>query len=176
MTSEPKRSEALRAIVEPVCAAHGLSLVDARFVTDHGAVLRVLIERPEAGSGSGVTLEDCQSVSRDLSVALDVEDAPTPGSSYRLEVSSPGLERPLLRRADYERFAGREVKIKTFKPHHGRRTFTGILLGLRGQDPQTPGNAQTHTEASEQIGVRMDGEELAIPLADIAKANLVFRF
>ena len=161
MLNDPRQLEQLRALVAPVCLAHGLELVDARFTTDHGAVLRVLIERPgDASTGSGVSLADCQAVSRDLSAVLDVEGDAVPSGSYRLEVSSPGLERPLLSRRDFERFAGREVNMRTSRPIDGRRRLQGMLRGVDGD------------------GVKLDvgGQELRVPLTEIEKANLVFRF
>jgi ribosome maturation factor RimP len=161
MLNDTNQLEQLRALVAPICHAHGLELVDARFVTDHGAVLRVLIERPSDPSGqSGVSLADCQAVSRDLSTLLDVEQEVLPQGRYRLEVSSPGLERPLLSRRDFERFAGREVDVRTTRPYSGRRRLQGMLRGIEGD------------------GVKLDvgGEELMVPLTEIAKANLVFRF
>src|SRR5689334_12618316 len=98
----------LEALAAPVCAAHGVELVDIRFNREPGgAVLRVFIdrERPE-GTAGGVSLEDCQGVSRDLSTALDVDEDLIAGA-YRLEVSSPGVERPLVKARDFERYAGR---------------------------------------------------------------------
>jgi ribosome maturation factor RimP len=161
MLNDTKQLEQLRELVAPICRAHGLELVDARFVTDRGAVLRVLIERPDETTGqSGVSLADCQAVSRDLSTLFDVEHEALPRGSYRLEVSSPGLERPLLSRRDFERFAGREVDVRTNRPFAGRRRLQGLLRGLDGDG----------------IKLDVDGQELVVPLPEIAKANLVFRF
>jgi ribosome maturation factor RimP len=153
----------LRSIIEPICRAHGVTLVDARMSTERGAVLRVLIERPEAVDASGqagVSLADCQAVSRDLSTALDVDDGSAPAGAYRLEVSSPGVERPLVTRGDFERFAGREVRVQSQRPLSGRRRFQGTLRGLAG----------------EAARLEVDAELIDIPLADITKAHLVFRF
>jgi ribosome maturation factor RimP len=161
MRSDTHQLEQLRELVAPVCHAHGLELVDARFVTDRGAVLRVLIERPEGGAGgAGVSLADCQAVSRDLSTLLDVENQAVPSGSYRLEVGSPGLDRPLLSLRDFERFAGREVDVRTNHPFAGRKRLQGMLRGVEG----------------EHIKLDVDGQELVVPLTEIAKANLVFRF
>jgi ribosome maturation factor RimP len=161
MLNDTNQLEKLRELVAPVCRAHGLELVDARFVTDRGAVLRVMIERPDAtAEGAGVSLADCQAVSRDLSTLLDVEHEALPGGSYRLEVGSPGLERPLLSRRDFERFAGREVDVRTNRPFEGRRRLQGVLRGVEG----------------EEIKLDVSGQELVVPLTEIAKANLVFRF
>jgi ribosome maturation factor RimP len=161
MLNDTNQLERLRELVAPVCLAHGLELVDVRFVTDRGAVLRVLIERPDQATGqSGVSLADCQAVSRDLSTLLDVEHEALPRGSYRLEVGSPGLDRPLFSRRDFERFAGREVDVRTNRPFAGRRRLQGVLRGVEGE------------------GIKLDvsGEELTVPLTDVEKANLVFRF
>lgn len=179
LLDDPQNS-ALTAVIEPVCAAHGVELVDVSVSREPGgAVLRVLIdrERPElAGDegappqpGSGVSLSDCQAVSRDLSVALDVNEAVAPKIRYRLEVSSPGLDRPLTRRRDFERFAGHEVRVQTRAPlaedkspegAGARRKFQGVLRGLEG----------------EEVRVEDGSASFRIPLAAIARAHLVYRF
>lgn len=153
---------ALRQVAEPVCAAHAVALVDARFVTEHGFVLKVLIERPGADirRGAGVSLADCQSVSRDLSTALDVAEGVTPEAAYRLEVGSPGLDRPLFTLSDFARFAGEKVRIQMHRPVNGRRRFSGVLIGVQG----------------EEINLELDGHVLALQHSEIAKANLVYRF
>jgi ribosome maturation factor RimP len=152
----------LRRVAEPVCAAHGVSLVDARFGSENGFVLKVLIERPDADlkRGAGVSLDDCQSVSRDLSTALDVAEGLTPEGAYRLEVGSPGLDRPLFSLSDFVRFAGEKVRVQTHHPVSGRRRFSGTLLGAAGNE----------------ISLDQDGQVLTIPHSEIAKANLVYRF
>jgi ribosome maturation factor RimP len=164
---EDASNQPLVAVIEPVCLAHGLELVDVSVLREPGgAVLRVLIDRP-AGSGeqlgSGVSLSDCQSVSRDLSVALDVNEGVAPKIRYRLEVSSPGLDRPLTRRRDFEKFAGNEVRVQTRLPLPGddaRRKFHGRLEGLEGDNVRV-----------------VDGQAVfQIPLTAIAKANVVYRF
>jgi ribosome maturation factor RimP len=152
----------LREVAEPICAAHGVVLVDARFSSDHGLVLKVLIERPGADvkRGAGVSLADCQHVSRDLSTALDVAEDLTPEAGYRLEVGSPGLDRPLFSLADFARFAGESVKVQTHAPFAGRRRFSGKLLGTEGDTVQ----------------LEQDGQLVALPHAEIAKAHLVPQF
>lgn len=152
----------LRAVVEPICAAHGVSLVDARFATEHGFVLKVLIERPGADprGGAGVSLEDCQGVSRDLSTALDVAESVVPSSAYRLEVGSPGLDRPLFSLADFARFSGKEVRVQTHEPVQGRRRFSGKLQGVEG----------------DAIKLEQDGQLITLQHSEIAKAHLVHRF
>jgi ribosome maturation factor RimP len=161
-SNDSSRLAQLRQVVEPICSTHGLALVDARFANEHGFVLKVLIERPgaDAKSGAQITLEDCQRISRDLSEALDVQEGVTPQGAYRLEVGSPGLDRPLFSLADFQRFAGEDVKITTFKPVDGRRRFTGKLTGVEGQ----------------QVVLEQDGQLIKLQLDEIAKANLVYRF
>ena len=161
----------LRSVIEPICIAHGVALVDARMTTEHGAVLRVLIERVVEGADasssdtqSGVSLADCQNVSRDLSTALDVAEGVAPTGQYRLEVSSPGIERPLITKQDFTRFAGREVRVQAIRPISGRRRFQGVLQGIASE------------RMPESVRVQQDGETFEIPLADITKANLVYRF
>ena len=154
----------LDALVAPVCAAAGVDLVQARHLREpEGTVLRILIELPGAETavpGVGITLDDCRRVSRALSDVLDADELIIPGQ-YRLEVSSPGVERPLVKAIDFERYAGREVQVSTKAPVDGRKNFSGILGGLRG----------------DQVLLRdSKGEDIALPLDGVAKAHLVFRF
>lgn len=158
----------LRELVGPICASHGLDLVDARFAHEDGMVLKVLIEQPGAdpAAGAGVTLDDCQAVSRAISAVLDaLDEQPTsharlPRGAYRLEVGSPGLERPLFCLADFARFTGREAKVNCLRPVDGRRRFSGSLMGVEGTD----------------VLLEQDGQPVRIPHAEVAKAHLVYRF
>ncbi|HLK31873.1 MAG TPA: ribosome maturation factor RimP [Terriglobales bacterium] len=114
--------EHVRGIVERVAASRGLEVVDVEFRGGGKArLLRVFIDR-----AGGVTHEDCANVSNEVGPILDVEDA-VPGGSYVLEVSSPGLDRKLVRAADYERFTGSVVKLMTREPVEGNRHFQGRL-------------------------------------------------
>jgi ribosome maturation factor RimP len=159
---------AIMEIVEPVCAVHGVELVDVQWSSDRGgAVLRVLIDREGAvdagGTGSGVSIDDCQRVSRDLSTALDVHERVVPAGRYRLEVSSPGLDRPLVKKRDFERFTGQDVKVQTRAPLAGttdRRKVQGVLRGLDGDVVRIEEGKTTHS-------VRFD---------EIVKANVVYKF
>ena len=165
-----EESDRVSELAEAVCRAHRLELVEVRRLTQRGsAILRITIDRPvgpaevpsdaSTSDGSGVTLGDCEAVSRDLSVALDVNEEATP-ARYRLEVSSPGLERPLVRERDFVRFAGREAKIKTQAPIDGRRNFQGMLRGVVGGS----------------ICVEVDGDHVEIPLDAVTRAHIVHRF
>src|SRR6476660_3440629 len=116
----------VRAIAERVAASSGLETVEVELRGGGKArMLRIVIDKP-----SGVTHEDCANLSRELGTILDVEDA-VPGGSYTLEVSSPGLDRKLLKAADYERFAGSRVKLMTRQPVNGNRHFEGKLESFR---------------------------------------------
>ena len=142
----------IRQLLDPILASLGLTLWDIEF-QQHGPkwLLRVYIDR-ESGD---VTLDDCETVSRDIGTTLDVEDFIK--HSYTLEVSSPGLDRALLKPEHYERFTGRKVKIKTYQPMSGQKIFRGILRGIS--------DTMVKVEA-EGIGV------LEIPLSNISKTSL----
>jgi len=123
--------ERLRTAAARVARSHGLELFDLQFRRESiGWVLRVVVDRP--GPDGVVGIEDCQRVSRDLSALLDVEDELTAGldKAYTLEVSSPGLDRPLRGEEDYRRFAGRLAKIVTSVPVDGQSHFSGRLAGV----------------------------------------------
>ena len=145
-----RRETALEALLEPAVSRLGYELVGVEYHGGRRALLRLYIDRE-----GGVSVEDCQRVSRQVSGLLDVED-PIPGP-YTLEVSSPGLDRPLFRAADFQRFVGREVRIRTDVPLEGRRNFRGVLRGLRG----------------DEVLVEVDGAELALPVERIEQARLV---
>jgi ribosome maturation factor RimP len=115
--------ERVKALAGPITGAFGLELVDVAYVTERGRrVLRVYIDKP-----SGVTVDDCGDVSKELGAALDVEDL-IPWS-YDLEVSSPGLDRPLSGEKDFLRFVGRKARIRTKEPVSGRKNFRATIEG-----------------------------------------------
>lgn len=131
-------------------------------------LLRLRIDRPDSEPGHGVTVDDCARVSRALEAYLD--DGVVAGGRYTLEVSSPGVERPLVRDRDFERFTGQRVAVKGFGPLRGKeKRLEGELLGL---EPASEGDAGGGT-----IRIRLDdGEEARIPRSDVARAHLVFRW
>ncbi len=127
-------------------------------------ILRVRVDLPGSRPGQGVTLEDCARVTRELEALLDQE--PELGERYVLEVSSPGVERPLVRRRDFERFAGREIAIRGSATLAGRaRRLEGELLGL------------VEESGEERVRLRLsDGDVVDVPRAEIARAHLVYRW
>ena len=141
----------LRDLIEPVVAGLGYEAVGIELLAQGGhELLRIYID-----CAQGVTVDDCQRVSHQVSGMLDVED-PIRGD-YTLEVSSPGIDRPLFRRADFARFAGQRVKLKLSAPHDGRARYTALLRGLEGDD----------------VLLEVDGEALRIAFDDIDQARLV---
>ena len=143
----------IERLVAPALEAMGYAVVRVKLIAGPRRTLQIMAE-PEDGRTMGV--DDCAAVSRAISALLDVED-PISGV-YDLEVSSPGIDRPLVRAADFERFAGHEARIETRRPLDGRRRFRGRLLGL--------------SEARVRLAMKDDGEA-AIPLAEISAAKLV---
>jgi len=121
-------AERVQEIAERVAIDHGLELVHAEVAgPENKPIVRIFIDKPQ-----GVTHEDCSAVSIHLGTILDVEDFIH--ASYTLEVSSPGLERGLYKRADFERFAGSNAKMKTRQPINGQRNFRGRLVKVEGND------------------------------------------
>ncbi len=127
------------SLIEPIVTGLGYEVVDIEFKPHpKNGLLRVYIDQPR-----GIQLEDCEVVSRQISAMLDVED-PIPGH-FNLEISSPGLDRPLRKMEDFERFAGETVKIKMGMPDlEGRRNFTGKLLGVKDDEVLVEVDGETH--------------------------------
>jgi ribosome maturation factor RimP len=156
----------LITVIEPACHAAGYELVELRFVLEQGGwTLRVCVDLPLAEHDPSevpsdrVDLEDCENLSRELSAVLDVDD-PIP-QAYSLEVSSPGIDRPLRTAEHFAHFAGSEAKIQLEIPlhteHGERRNFRGILRGV---------------EADKAL-IDVDGQRFELPIADIDHAKLV---
>jgi ribosome maturation factor RimP len=162
----------VREIVERVATDSGLEVVEVELRGSGKArMLRIVIDKPAASGGdklAGVTHEDCANLSREVGTILDVEDV-IPGNSYLLEVSSPGLDRKLLRPADYERFTGSKVKLKTRNPVNGNQHFEGRLQSFR------EGRLTLEVGASRKKARPGDAapQTLEIEFANVEKANLV---
>ena len=145
------------AISEPVLAGIGYRLVQVKISGLDGCTVQIMAERPDGT----MMVEDCEAVSRALSPVLDVADPID--RPYRLEVSSPGMDRPLVRRSDFARFAGHRIKVDMATAIDGRRRFRGVLLGVEDdaarlrRDDAAPGEA----------------DEVVLPIEEMAEAKLV---
>jgi ribosome maturation factor RimP len=156
-------ANALEQAIEESLGEQGLELVELERVgSRRRPILRLRVDRPGSRPGEGVTVDDCARASRVLERML--EDRADIPERYLLEVSSPGVERPLVRERDFERFAGSEVALKGSSALAGRaKRLEGTLLGL--------------TEDAAEVRLRLsDGEEVAVPRAEISRAHLVFRW
>lgn len=148
------REEKLQALLAPVADALGCELWGLEFISaGRHNTLRLYIDKPE-----GVVLEDCERVSRQVSSVLDVEDPIQ--SEYTLEVSSPGMDRPLYTLEQFSRFAGEEISVRLRVPYEGRRKYKGRLKGVEG----------------DEIVMIVEDHEYLFPIESIDKANVVPRF
>ena len=144
----------IRQVIEPILESQGFELVDLEYRRETpGWVLRVYLDRE-----GGVTLEDCTGVNHEVGAVLEVKDLIP--NAYVLEVSSPGLTRPLKKPQDFDKFRNQLVKIKLFEPQDGRKNFKGTLLGLE----------------ENKVRVKVDQQVFELPLERIAKANLEIDF
>jgi len=147
------RQVELEELLKPVVVAMGCELWGLEYLPQRNrAILRVFVD-----SADGVTLDDCEKISRQVSSVLDVEDPIT--VAYTLEVSSPGLDRPLYRLAQYRQFAGEGVSLRLRFPYEGRRNFKGRLQAVEGED----------------VVIICGDEEYLFPIDAIEKANIISR-
>src|ERR1700749_627452 len=123
---EPGMAARVSAVAGPVLQGMGYRLVRIKISGEAGCTVQIMAERHDGS----MQIEDCDAISRALSPGLDVADPID--RAYRLEISSPGIDRPLVRRSDFERFGGHLVKIEMAVAHHGRKRFRGILVGVEG--------------------------------------------
>ncbi len=142
----------IQKLIEPTVGDLGFEIVRVRISGKKQLSMQVMVEPKD---GQGLTVDDCAAISRAISALLDVED-PVKGA-YTLEVSSPGIDRPLVRMGDFDRFQGFQAKIETNRPFNGRRRFKGRLLGVEG----------------ESVRIMIDGQEMKLPHPDIQRAKLV---
>jgi len=152
----------IREAAERVARSEGLEVFDVEWKIGKQRFLRVYLDRlpgPNNPEGLGVSHNDCQHVSEQLSVILDVEEL-VPGPSYILEVSSPGLNRKLVKAADYERFAGRRAKVWLNEPVESQKFLEARLAGY----------------ADGVVKLKVKDREIAVPYSAIQKANLVVEF
>jgi len=153
---EPGLPARVAAIVEPVLHQLGFRLVRVRVSGSEGCTVQIMAERPDGS----MSVEGCEAVSRALSPVLDVADPID--RAYRLEISSPGIDRPLVRKSDFDRYAGHLVRIEMSMPVDGRRRFKGTLAGTEG-------------EAARVMRDDTEGEDATVllPIEDMGEAKLV---
>jgi len=145
------------AIAAPVLEHLGYRLVRVRVSGMAGCTVQIMAERPDGT----MTIEDCEAASRALSPVLDVEDPID--RAYRLEISSPGIDRPLVRRSDFARYAGHVVKVEMAMPIDGRRRFRGVLLGVDGDAARVRRDDAAAGEPADVL----------LPIDEMAEARLV---
>ena len=144
--------ERLEALIGPTVDHMGYGIVRIMHAGGDKPLLQIMIERTDEGA---LSAEDCAKVSRAVSAVLDVEDPMS--SAYTLEVSSPGIDRPLVKAQDFERFAGYEVRLETARLVDGRKRFRGHLVGLK----------------DDEVHIDIEGRVYNVPFADIVRAKLV---
>jgi ribosome maturation factor RimP len=152
---EPGLSARVASIAEPVIEQLGYRLVRVKVSNAEGCTVQIMAERPDGT----MVVEDCETISRALSPVFDVADPVD--RAYRLEISSPGIDRPLVRKSDFDRYAGHLVKIETEIPIEGRKRFRGLLIGTDGEAAKL-----RHDEAGVEA-------EVLLPIAEINEAKLV---
>lgn len=152
---KPTVEDRARAVAEPLIAAEGLELLEVEWVREHGWILRLFIDN----AAHSIGIEDCEKATRAVNTALDVEDFIP--HEYSLEVSSPGLNRPLKKKQHFDQVVGKKVRVKTFAPlfEPPRKNFLGMLKAV----------------SDEHVTLDVEGAgEFVLPFKDIAKANLEF--
>ena len=157
LVSEPGLPARVAAIVEPVIEQLGYRLVRVRVSGAEGCTVQIMAERPDGT----MSVEDCEAVSRALSPVLDVADPID--RTYRLEISSPGIDRPLVRKSDFERYAGHVAKIETAMPIQGRKRFRGLLIGTEGEAARIRRDDAVEGEEAEVL----------LPIDEMSEAKLV---
>jgi ribosome maturation factor RimP len=157
LITEPGLPARVAAIAEPVLEGLGYRLVRVKVSNADGCTVQIMAERPDGS----MVVEDCETVSRALSPVLDAADPID--RTYRLEISSPGIDRPLVRLSDFDRYAGQMVKIETEIPVDGRKRFRGLLVGTVGEAARL---RRDDVETGEDA-------EILLPIADMNEARLV---
>jgi ribosome maturation factor RimP len=157
LITEPGRAARVATLVEPVLAALGYRLVRIRISAYAGCTVQIMAERPDGT----MSIEDCEAASRALSPVLDIADPIE--SAYRLEISSPGIDRPLVRRSDFDRYAGHVAQVEMQAPVDGRRRFRGELIGAQG----------AFARIRRADGAANENSEILLPIDDMMEAKLV---
>jgi ribosome maturation factor RimP len=158
---EPGLSARVATIAEPVIEQLGYRLVRVKVSPADGCTVQIMVERPDGT----MVVEDCETVSRALSPVLDMADPID--KAYRLEVSSPGIDRPLVRKSDFDRYAGHLVKIETEIPIDGRKRFRGLLIGTEGEA------ARIRQDDKKDDAEAGGTAEILLPIEEMSEAKLV---
>lgn len=149
--NEQKVVKQIWSLAGPLCESEGLELIQVEYQRESaGRILRLYVDKPD-----GIKLDDCVGVSRQMSDILDVNLEGV--GPYSLEVTSPGPERPLAKKEDFDKFKGKRAKIKIYQTLNGRKNFTGVLLGISG----------------DEVSLQIDGQIITFAYADISKARLI---
>ena len=149
--NEQKVIRQVWSLAEPLCESEGLELIQVEYQRESaGRILRLYVDKP-----GGINLDDCVGVSRQMNDILDVHLENV--GPYSLEVTSPGPERPLAKKEDFAKYKDSRAKIKTYQPLNGRKNFTGVLLGITG----------------DQVSLQIDEQIITIAHKDISKARLI---
>jgi ribosome maturation factor RimP len=157
LIAESGTAARVAALAEPILAGLGYRLVRVRVSGADGCTVQVMAEKPDGT----MLIEDCEAASRALSPVLDTADPID--RAYRLEISSPGIDRPLVRRSDFERYAGHVVKVEMERPLDGRKRFRGVLAGVEGDAARI----------RDEGGKAVEPAEFVLPIDNMAEAKLV---
>ena len=155
--TEPGLPARVAAVAEPVIEQLGYRLVRVKVSAAEGCTVQIMAERPDGS----MTVEDCETISRALSPVLDMADPID--RTYRLEISSPGIDRPLVRKSDFDRFAGHLVKIEMEIPVNGRKRFRGEIIGTDGETARIRRDDRAEGEDA----------EVTLPIEEMSEAKLV---
>jgi ribosome maturation factor RimP len=171
---EPGLSARVASIAEPVIEQLGYRLVRVKVSSADGCTVQIMAERPDGT----MAVEDCETVSRALSPVFDANDPIN--KAYRLEISSPGIDRPLVRKSDFDRYAGHMVKIETEIPIDGRKRFRGLLVATEGDAARIRLDHKADPKKDEKKGDKKsddteadDGTEFLLPIGEMSDARLV---
>ena len=171
LIGEPGLSARIASIAEPVIEQLGYRLVRVKVSSADGCTVQIMAERPDGT----MAVEDCETVSRALSPVFDVNDPIN--KAYRLEISSPGIDRPLVRKSDFDRYAGHMVKIETEIPIDGRKRFRGLLIAIEGDVARIRLDHKADTKKKDDKKSddteADDGTEFLLPIGEMSDARLV---
>jgi ribosome maturation factor RimP len=167
---EPGLSARVASIAEPVIEQLGYRLVRVKVSSADGCTVQIMAERPDGT----MAVEDCETVSRALSAVFDANDPIN--KAYRLEISSPGIDRPLVRKSDFDRYVGHMVKIETEIPIDGRKRFRGLLVATEGDAARIRLDHKADTKKDDKKSddtAADDGTEFLLPIGEMSDARLV---